>query len=62
MTENDIGGDTVDSGRTRRSTYTPYIVACKLLKVKKHEGSYDRKAKKIKKNQTGISKTKMRQL
>ena len=49
MTENNIGGDTVDSGRSIRTTCTPYIVACMLLKVKNHEGSYDRKAKKFKK-------------
>ena len=44
-----LGGDTVDYGRPRRSTCTTSIVACTLLKVKKHEGSYDRKAKKFKK-------------
>ena len=49
MMENTIGGDTVDSGRPRRSTCNPSIVACTLLKVKKYEGSYDRKAKKFKK-------------
>ena len=52
--ENNIGGDTVDSGRPRRTTCTPPIVACTLLKVKKHEGSYDRKAKKIKKSNRNI--------
>ena len=45
MMENNIGGGTVDYGRPRRTTYNPSIVACTLLKVKKHEGSYDRKAK-----------------
>ena len=49
MMENNIGGDTVDSGRPRGSTYTPSIVACTLLRVKKHEGSYDREARKFKK-------------
>ena len=34
MMENIIGGDTVDSGRPRRTTCTPYIVSCTLLKVK----------------------------
>ena len=61
MMEKNIGGDTVDYGRPRRTTYTPSIVACTILKVKKHEGIYDRKAKKPK-SQTGISKTEMRQL
>ena len=45
MMENNIGGDTVDYGSPRRTTFTPSIVACTLLKVKKHEGSYDRKSK-----------------
>ena len=58
--ENNIGGDTVDSGRPGRSTCTPYIVACTLLKVKKHEGSYNGKANKIKKMKQDISKTEMR--
>ena len=52
--ENTIGGDTVDYGRPRRSTCTTSIVACTLLKVKKHEGSYDRKAKKFKKSNSNI--------
>ena len=60
MMDNTIGVDTVDSGRPRRLTCTPSIVACTLLKVKKHDGSYDRKS--IKKSQIGISKTEMRQL
>ena len=46
MMEKNIGGGTVDSGMPRKTTGTPYIVACTLLKVKKHEGSYDRKGKK----------------
>ena len=50
MVKNKIWGDTVGSGRPRRSTLTPSIVAYTLLKVKKHEGSYDRKAKKLKKS------------
>ena len=62
MTENTSGGENVDYGRTRRSTCTTSIVDCTFMKVKKHEGSYDRKAKKFKKSQTGISKTEMRQL
>ena len=61
MMDNNIGGGTVDSGKPRRSACTPSIVACTLLKVNNHEGSYDRKAKKPK-IQTGISKTEMRQL
>ena len=48
MMENTIGVDTVDSGRHRRSKFTPAILACTLLNVKKHEGSYDIKAKKSK--------------
>ena len=35
--ENNIGGDTVDSGSPRRSTCTPSIFACTLLKVKNNE-------------------------
>ena len=54
MMDNNIGGDTVDSGRPRRTACTPYIFACTLLKVKKHEGSYDRKAKKSKKSNNNI--------
>ena len=49
MMGNTIGVDTLDSGRPRRSICTPAIVTCTLLKVKNHEGSYDRKAKKFKK-------------
>ena len=49
MMYNTIGVDTVSSGRLRRSTCTPDIFPCMLLKVKNHEGSYDRKAKKTKK-------------
>ena len=37
MMENNIGGDNVDSGSPRRSTCTPSIVACTLLKVKNRE-------------------------
>ena len=44
----------MDSGSPRRSTCTQSIVACTLLKVKKHEGSYDGKAKKIKKSNRNI--------
>ena len=62
MMENTIGVDTVNFGRPRRSTCTAAIVSCTLLKVKNHEGSYNIKAKKNKKSQTGISKTEMRQL
>ena len=54
MMENNIGGYTVDSGRPRRTICTPYIVFCTLFKVKKHEGSYDRKAKKSKKSNRNI--------
>ena len=49
-----IGVDTVNYGRPRRSTCTPNIVACTLLKVKKNEGRYDRKAKKLKKPNRNI--------
>ena len=59
---NTIGVDTVDSGRLRRSTCTPDIAPCKLLKVKNHEGTYEKKGKKIQKSQIEISKTEMRQL
>ena len=48
MMKNNIGGDTLDSGSLRRSTRTPSIVACTLIKVKKHEGSNDRKSNKFK--------------
>ena len=40
-----IGVNTVDSVTPMRSKCTTAIVPCKLLKVKKHEGSYDKKAK-----------------
>ena len=50
MMENSIGGDTVDYGGPRSTTCTPSIVACTLIKVKKHEGSYDKKAKNSKKS------------
>ena len=43
--DNTIGVDTADFGRPRRSTCTPAIVPCNILKVKKHEGSYDGKEK-----------------
>ena len=56
MMENTIGGETVDYGRPRGSAATPYIVACTLLKVKNHEGSYNRKAKKFKKSNRNIKK------
>ena len=46
MMENTIEVETVDSERPRRSTYTTDIVLCKLLNIKNHEGSYDKKAKK----------------
>ena len=49
MMEKTIGVETVDYWKSRRSTWTPYIFACTLLKVKNHKGSYDRKAKKFKK-------------
>ena len=45
MMDNTIGVDTVDSGRMRRSTLTPDITPCKLLKVKKHERIYKEKGK-----------------
>ena len=48
MMENAIGVDTLDSRRLSRSSCTPYIVPCELLKVKKHEGSYEKKAKNFK--------------
>ena len=54
MMENNLGGDTVDYGRPRSTTCTPYIVACTLIKVKKHEGSYDKKAKNSKKSNRNI--------
>ena len=47
--DNTIGVDTVDYGMPRSSTCTTFIVPCTLLKVKKHEGSYNRKAKEPKK-------------
>ena len=40
-----IGVNTVASGRPRKSTCTLAIVTFKLQKVKKHEGSYEKKAK-----------------
>ena len=49
MTENNIGGNTVSSGRPRMTTCITYIVACTLLKVKKNEGGYGRKEKLFKK-------------
>ena len=61
MMDNTIGVDTVDSGGPRRSTCTPDIVPFTLLKVKKHEESYNRKAK-FPISLTRISKTEMRQL
>ena len=54
MMVNKIGVDTVDSWRLRRSTCTPDIVPCKLLKVEKHEGSYNIKAKNSKKSNRNI--------
>ena len=44
----------MDSGRPRRSTFTPSIVACTILKFKNHEGSYDRKAKNPKQSKRNI--------
>ena len=52
--ENTIGVDNVEYGRPRRSTCTPSIIVCTLLKVKKHEGSYDRKGKQLKKSNRNI--------
>ena len=49
MMDNTIAVDTVDSGRMRRSTFTPDIVPFKLLKVKNHEGTYEKKGQKSKK-------------
>ena len=40
--------DNVDSARPRRSTYTTDIVPYKLENFKNNEGSYCKKAKKIK--------------
>ena len=54
MMENNVGGDTVDSERPKGSTCTPSIVACTLLKIKNHEGSYCRKAEKLKKSNRNI--------
>ena len=53
MMKKNIGGDTVDSGMPRRSTCTPSIVACTLLRVKNHEGSNNRKAKKFRQLSSG---------
>ena len=39
----------MDCGSPRRSTCTPYIIACTLLKVKNYEGSSNKKAKKLEK-------------
>ena len=52
--ENTIGVNTVYYGSPRRSTCTADIVYCTLLKVKKNEGSYDRKAKNSKKSNMNI--------
>ena len=52
--DNTIGVDTVDYGMPSRSTCTPAIFPFTLLKVKKHESSYDRKAKKSKKSNRNI--------
>ena len=54
MMDNNIGGGNVDYGRPRRSACTPSIVTCTLLKVKNHEGSYNRKAKNLKKSNRNI--------
>ena len=54
MIEDTIGVDTVDYGGPRRSTCTPAIVACTLLKVKNIEGRYNRKTKKIKSSNRNI--------
>ena len=62
MMENNIGMDDVDYGRSIGSTCTPSIVACTLIKVKKHEGSYNRKAKKIKTSSRNIKNRVVRTL
>ena len=54
MMNNTIGVGTTDSGKPRRSTCTPEILPCKVQKVKKREGSYDRKAKNPKKSYRNI--------
>ena len=54
--DNTFGLDTVDSRSPRGSTCTPYTVVYTLLKVKNHEGSYNRKAKKFKKSNRNIKK------
>ena len=45
MMDNNLRGDIVDYGRPIRSACTPSIVAFTLIKVKKHEGSNDKKEK-----------------
>ena len=61
MMDNTIGVGKLYSGSPRRSIFTPDIVPCEIQKVKQHEGSYDKKAKKLK-SQAGISKIEMHQL
>ena len=43
MMYNNIGMDTVDYGRTKRSSCTILIFPCRLMMVKNNEGSYDKK-------------------
>ena len=59
--DNTIRVDTLDYGKPRRSTFTPDLVPCKLQKIKNHEGSYDKKAKRSK-CQAGILKIAMSHL
>ena len=54
MMENTIGVDTVDYGRPRRSTCTPTIVACTLLKVKIMKGDTIEREKNSKKSNRNI--------
>ena len=61
MIYNTIGVDIVYYGGPRRSIFTPDIVPCNLQKVKKDEGRYDKKTKKLK-SQAWKSKTAMCQL
>ena len=56
MMDKTIGLENVDYGSPRRSTCNRAIVACTLMKVKKQEGSYDRKAKKSKNSNSNIKK------
>ena len=52
--DNTIRVDTVDYGKPRRSTFTPDLVPCKLQKIKNHEGSYGKKAKRSKMSSRNI--------